>query len=411
MATVPAVTTRIVKVVTAEGQAAFYADDQAAIRAGARRDGSSYPGDPVTPGYRAVRQPAEALSVLLVLSDGQVAHGDCVSVQYSGTAGRQPPFTARDARKIVEDEVAPVLVGRRVSAFRASVEALAGLLDHAVSYGVSQALLDAAALATGRTAAEVIVDEYRTGVALRPVPLFAQTGEDRYTGVDAMILKGVDALPHGLINNAAELVGGDGRLLLDYVRWVGDRVRGLRPDAGYRPVLHFDTYGTPGLVYDGIPALSGYLARLAEAADPFRLRVEQPVDAGDRDGQIAAMAGLRAELRRIGAEVEIVADEWCNTLDDVRDFVAAGAADMIHVKAPDLGGLDQTVLALRHCVERGVRAYCGGSCAETVRSGQLCVHVAMACGADQLLVKPGMGADAGLSSIRTEMARVLALAS
>jgi methylaspartate ammonia-lyase len=30
------------------------------------------------------------------------------------------------------------------------------------------------------------------------------------------------------------------------------------------------------------------------------------------------MAALRVELRRIGADVEIVADEWC-TLRDVRD--------------------------------------------------------------------------------------------
>jgi methylaspartate ammonia-lyase len=405
------VTPHIVKVVTAEGQAAFFTDDQASIRAGVRRDGFSYLGRSVTPGYRAIRQPAEALSVLLVLSDGQVAHGDCVGVQYSGVAGRQPPFAAGEARKVVEDVVAPAIVGQQAESFRTTVNSLAELPDHpAVGYGVSQALLDAAALATGRTAAEVIVDEYDTGVALGPVPLMAQGGEDRYDAVDAMILKSVDALPHGLIN-AAELVGRDGQLLVDYVRWVSERVRALRPDADYRPVLHFDTYGTPGSVFGATGPLSGYLARLAEAAAPFRLRVEHPIDVGDRDEQIATLAALRVELRRIGAEVEIVADEWCNTLRDVRDFVSAEAADMIHIKAPDLGGLDQTVLALRHCAELGVQGYCGGSCTETVRSAQLCVHVAMACGADQLLVKPGIGADAGLSVVRTEIARVLALAT
>ena len=84
---------------------------------------------------------------------------------------------------------------------------------------------------------------------------------------------------------------------------------------------------------------------------------------------------------------------------------------MIHVKPPNLGGLDQAVLALRHCVECGIGGYCGGSCTETARSAQLCIHVAMGCGADQLLVKPGMGADAGLSVVRTEIAKVLALAA
>jgi methylaspartate ammonia-lyase len=272
-------------------------------------------------------------------------------------------------------------------------------------------LLHAAALATGRTGAEVIAEEYDTGVALRPIAVMAQCGEDRYGAVDAMILKGVDALPHGLINNAAQLVGDDGRLLVDYVRWISERVRALRPDGDYRPVLHVDTYGTLGAEFRTRASLASYLARLAEAAVPFGLRVEHPVDAGRRDEQIATLAGLRGELRRIGAAVEIVADEWCNTLGDVRDFVAAGAADMIHVKAPDLGSLDQTVLALRHCAERGVKGYCGGSCSETVRSAQHCVHVAMACGADQVLAKPGMGADAGLSAVRNEIAMVMALAT
>ena len=39
--------------------------------------------------------------------------------------------------------------------------------------------------------------------------MFAQTGEDRRAGVDKMVLKRVDSLPHGLINTPA-LVGTDG---------------------------------------------------------------------------------------------------------------------------------------------------------------------------------------------------------
>jgi methylaspartate ammonia-lyase len=405
------VTAWIAQVMTAAGQAAFYADDQAAIRAGARRDGSRYLGVPVTPGHRTIRQPAEALSVLLVLSTGQVAHGDCVGVQYSGVAGRQAPLAANEARKVVEGIVGPAVVGQPAESLRANIDRLPDLLDHAaVAYGVSQALLDAAALATGRTAAEVIIDEYRTGVAVRPVPVFAQCGENRYNGVDDMIIKRVDALPHGLINTA-DLVGPDGQILLDYVGWIRSRIVALRHDDQYQPTLHLDTYGTPASVFGTVPLLAGFLGRLADKAAPFRLRVEQPLDAGSREGQMATLAALRSELCRIGVQVSVVADEWCNTLRDVQDFVAAGAADMIHVKAPDLGGLDQTVLALRHCAEHGVPGYCGGSSSETVRSAQLCVHVAMACGAAQLLAKPGMGGDAGLSLVRIEMAKVLALAA
>ena len=61
----------------------FFTDDQAAIALGARHDGATYVGAPVTPGFRSIRQAGEAVSVLLVLDDGRVAHGDCAAVQYS----------------------------------------------------------------------------------------------------------------------------------------------------------------------------------------------------------------------------------------------------------------------------------------------------------------------------------------
>src|SRR5258708_4001639 len=90
-------------------RAGFFADDQAAIRSGAARDGFGYAGDPVTPGFRAVRQPGEAVSVLLLLDDGQVAHGDCAAVQYSGVGGRDPVFDAAEAVEVIERHIAPML--------------------------------------------------------------------------------------------------------------------------------------------------------------------------------------------------------------------------------------------------------------------------------------------------------------
>ena len=76
-------------------------------------------------------------------------------------------------------------------------------LPAAVRYGVSQAVLAAVARARRITMAEVIRDEYDTGAPLLPVPLYAQTGDDRYGNAEKMIIKGVDVLPHGLINNVA----------------------------------------------------------------------------------------------------------------------------------------------------------------------------------------------------------------
>lgn len=408
---------RVRRVLTVPVQGGFFADDQAAIRSGRTRDGFTYDGAPLTPGFRAVRQPAEALSVLLVLDDGQVAHGDCVAVQYAGAAGRDPVFSAASGAAAVEAAVAPLLLGREVGGFRDVADELDGvrvdgaLLHTAVRYGVSQALLDAAARSRGVTMAEVVRDEYATGAPLQPVGVFAQCGDERYDNVDKMVLRRADALPHGLVNDVAAKVGPEGVLLEEYVRWVRDRVLALRTDASYVPVLHLDVYGTVGLAFGGdLERVAAFLVGLAAVAAPFPLRVEHPVDAGSRAGQIAAMAELRAAVARRGGGVALAVDEWCNTAEDVRAFVAAGAADVVHVKVPDLGGLQHTITSLLHVRDAGLLAYCGGSATETERSAQVTAHVAMACGADQVLAKPGMGVDEGMTIVGNEMARVAALA-
>ena len=407
---------RVRKVVTVPVRGGAFTDDQAAIREGRTRDGFTYAGPPVTEGFRAVRQPTQALSVLLELDGGQLAHGDCVGVQYAAAAGRDPVFNAATAARTVEAVVAPLLKDRRVGSFRELADELDTLTEQgrplhtAVRYGVTQALLDAVARSQGRTMAEVVREEFSTGVVLRPVGLFAQCGDDRYDNVDRMVLLGADALPHGLVNDVRAKVGPDGALLTDYVRWVRDRVLALRADPAYCPVLHVDVYGTLGIVFAlDLGRVADFLVSLAAVASPLSLRVEHPVDAGSRDAQIRAMATLREQVARRGGGVALVVDEWCNTLQDVAAFVGAGAADAVHVKAPDLGGLQHTVEALLLVRRAGLLAYCGGSATETDRSAQVTAHVAMACGADQMLAKPGMGVDEGLMVVGNEMARVHAL--
>lgn len=409
---------RVTRVLAVPVQGGFFTDDQAAIRGGAVRDGFGYAGAPVTPGFTRIRQPAQALSVLLVLDDGQVAHGDCAAVQYAAVGGRDPVFSAAEAAHVVETVLVPALVGRELTTYPDladeldAIEVDGGLLHTAIRYGVSQAALDAVARGRRVTMAEVVRDDYATGVELGPVGVFAQCGDERYDNVDKMVLHRVDALPHGLINAVADKVGAHGKLLVDYVRWVRRRVVALSADPAYRPVLHLDVYGTIGLAFGGdVDRIADYLLHLESVAAPLPLRVEHPLDAGSRPAQIVAMGALRRAVRARGGGVQLVVDEWCNTVEDVAAFVDAGAADVVHVKVPDLGGLGNTVRALMSLRGNGVMAYCGGSATETDRSAQVTVHVAMACGADQVLAKPGMGVDEGIMIVRNEMARVLALAA
>jgi methylaspartate ammonia-lyase len=400
----------IADVIAVPVTAAFFFDDQAAIRAGAQRDGLTYPGTPLTPGFERIRQPATAVSVLLVLSDGQLAHGDCVSVQYAGVGGREPLLDAPALAAQLEGEVADELRGRPVGRYE-PFKALLDDLGKAAAYGLSQALLDACARANRCTMAELVRREWGLGHPLRPVPVFAQTGEDRHAGVEKMILKRVDSLPHGLINTLA-LVGPEGRELLTYVRWIRDRIQALVPDLDYRPILHFDTYATLGLAFDGdLARVAELIVAMEAAAHPYALRVEHPVDAGGRAAQIRAFVRLRELLAGAGSKAQLVADEWANTVDDIRAFNRAHAADVVQIKAPDLGPVGDIVDAVLDCRAHGVVAHLGGSCCETERSAQVSVHLALGSGADQLLAKPGMGVDEGLSVVRNEMARTLALAA
>src|ERR1022692_1029272 len=394
----------------------FFSDDQAAIRAGAAHDGFTYRGRPLTPGFRSIRQPGEAVSVLLLLDDGQIAHGDCAAVQYSGVGGREPLFLARPAAEVIERHLVPLLRGREITNFRDAAREVDALmvdgqrLHPAIRYGVTQALLDAVARARGTTMAEVVRDEYATGIAIVPVPMFVQSGDDRYANVDKMVLKEADVLPHGLINEIETKLGRDGELLIAYVAWVRDRIIKLRARPEYAPRLHFDVYGTIGAAFDGdIEHVAAYLTRLGAVAKPFSVCVEHAIDGGSRSEQIRVSAALRSALRARGSHVQLAVDEWCNTLEDIELFVSAGAADVIHVKTPDLGGINKTIEALLLVAGNGLSAYCGGSSNETDRSAQITAHIAMACGAAQVLAKPGMGVDEGMMIVGNEMARVAAL--
>lgn len=408
----------VAQVLCVPAEGGFWVDDQAAITAGAPHDGFGYVGAPHTPGFTEIRMPAAAVSVVLVLDDGQVATGDCVTVQYAGVGGRDRVLDPDRAIEDIHRLVAPILLGQSLASFRALDDRLETVrgdgepLSAAIRYGVSQAVLSAVALARHRTIAEVVCEEYATGVALAPVPLFAQSGDDRYAAVDKMILKRVDAIPHGLINNVADKLGHNGELLADYVAWLRERILTLREDPSYRPRLHLDTYGTVGLALGlDVDIVADYLNALGKLAEPFALRIEHPVDTGGRDTQLAYYMRLRAALAQRSPRVELVVDEWCNTLDDIAMFCAAGAADVIHVKTPDLGSVARTIEALLLVRRAGLAAYCGGSCNDTDISARVCAQVAMACGADQVLARPGMGLDEGVMIVRNEMRRTAALAA
>ncbi len=408
---------KIKEILCSAGRTGFFFDDQKAIKGGAKADGNSYEGEPHTTGFKNIRQPGESISVLCILEDGQVAFGDCAAVQYSGAGGRDPLFLAEDFIPLIEREIRPLFTGEEVTSFR-EMAALADShidsqtqrpLHTAVRYGVTQALLDCAAKAQRKLMAQVIAEEYGQTLSDSLIPIFSQSGDERYDNCDKMILKGSQVMPHGLINNLEKL-GERGETLHGYIRWLRDRVLKLRTSENYLPTLHIDVYGTMGLAFDlNMEKIAQTLGQYAEAAAPFPLRIEGPIDMGEREGQIEALAELRRLVDNAGYPVEIVADEWCNTLEDIKAFTDCKAGHMAQIKTPDLGGINNTIEAVIYCKEKGMGAYLGGTCNETDRSAQVGAHIAMATQPLQYLAKPGMGVDEGFMIVYNEMQRILAL--
>ena len=409
---------KIKKVVCAPGKTGFFFDDQKAIKAGAKNDGAFYEGKPMTQGFTSVRQAGESISVMFILENEVIAHGDCAAVQYSGAGGRDPLFLAADFIPVIEKEIAPLYEGKEISSFREmadivdkTVSPSTGKIYHtAIRYGVTQACLDAVAKSQSKLMAEVIAEEYGTKLSNSIIPIFSQSGDDRYLNADKMIMKEADVLPHALFNHVETKVGLKGEKIKEYIEWLRNRIIKLRPCESYNPTLHIDVYGTLGIVFNNdFEAIAKYIGEVTEIAKPFHLRVEGPVDMGEKQAQIKALAAIRAAMDRDGIDAEIVADEWCNTLEDIKDFTEQKAGHMAQIKTPDLGGINNAIEAVIYCKKNQMGAYLGGTCNETNRSAEVCAHIAMATSPVQYLAKPGMGVDEGYMIVFNEMSRILAL--
>jgi methylaspartate ammonia-lyase len=281
-------------------------------------------------------------------------------------------------------------------------------LHTAIRYGVSQALLGAVAAARNQTMTEVIAQEWDLPLPSDAVPIHAQSGSERYYNAEKMIARRVASLPHALVDDIPGQVGKEGGEMTRYLRWLSKRI-GTLGGEDYQPAIHLDLHGALGRLYDNEPGrMLGQLLAWELAARPYRLRIESPMILESRQAQIKAMKTLREYVGFRKMNVELVADEWANSLDDIQAFVKAGAADMIQIKMPDLGGVHNAVEAVLACQADGVGAFLGGSCAETGLSTQVSVHLALATRPDLILAKPGMGVDEGCMLVHNEMARALA---
>lgn len=406
---------KILNVILSKGLTGYYLDDKHAIQQGARLDGNFYHGKPVTEGFETIRQPGESVSVMLVLEDGQIAYGDCTTGQYSGIGGRDKPFFANDLIPFIENNIAPSLRGLEIFNFRDAAEKVETMtvdgerLHAGVRYGLTQALLDAVAKKERLTMAEVICKEYGTIPSNTMIPIFIQTGDDRYIGTDKAIMKKADVLPHALIKYIEDEVGHKGEKLLAYARWLKQRIETIGEN-GYRPIIHLDLYGTVGYTFNkDIKMVIDYLGELENALKPYPLQAEMPVDMGSKEATMAAFIEIMEAFKQRGIKVKLVVDEWANTMEEMKEWVDKKAADIIQIKTIDVGGVNRTIETILYCKEHGMGTYLGGTCNETDISARVCANIAIATSLDQILAKPGMAVDEAMMIVKNEMSRVLSI--
>ena len=367
-----------------------------------------------------MRQAGESISIIFALENGAFAFGDCAAVQYSGAGGRDPLFLAENFIPVIEKEIAPLFEGKEIGTFKEMCNRIENAINPntgkqfhtAIRYGVTQACLDAVAKSRSLLMAQVIAEEYGTKLSETVIPIFSQSGDDRYLNADKMIMKRADVLPHALFNHPENKVGANGQKVKKYLSWLRDRIISMRPDSSYNPVIHIDLYGTLSIIFNNdLDLITNYIGELEQITSPFLLRVEGPVDMGDKKPQMEALQILRSKIEEKGISAELVADEWCNTLQDIIDFCKMKAGHMMQIKTPDLGGINNSIEAVLYCKEHGIGAYLGGTCNETSRSAEICAHIAMATQPDQILAKPGMGVDEGYMIVYNEINRILAIHS
>lgn len=452
--------TRITEVLTVPGVGAGYQEDAAAFQGDRPPRGERFRAAAVTPGFCAAREVAETLSVGLVLDDGRVAWGDCAAAASGDALDGAPLFRAVDGQAAIRQTVAPALEGTVLSTFRelaAGVDALAqpveidrplpaapgpahrqGVsrrdlltapgrllqaargepvptervtiqrpLHPAVRYGVSQALLQAVALARGTTLAEVVAVEWDLPRPDAAIPIHARSGGDRYHNAEKMMVRRVASLPHDLPEGGPDPVGHDGAELTRHIRWLEARIRKLG-GGDYRPTIHLDLRGALGRIYGNqLGRMLGQLYAWELAAGPYGLRIEDAAIMDAREAQIETMRTLReyVDLRKM--KVQLAAGAWAHTLEDIGAFVEERAAHMVQIEMPRLGSVHNAVEAVLACKAGGMGACLGGSSVETEISARVSAHVALAVRPDLLTAKPGTGVDEAVSLVQNEMARTL----
>jgi methylaspartate ammonia-lyase len=167
--------------------------------------------------------------------------------------------------------------------------------------------------------------------------------------------------------------------------------------------IHLDAGGNLGRLFDdNAGKILGALYGLKQAASPCPIRVQDPLIMDDLDAQIQALSQLRDYLRMRQMSLQLVAGAKINSLEDVQAFARAKAAHMLHLVMPQLGTIQEIILAIQACQTNGVGILLEGL------SSPFTAQVALATQPELVTYPQDRPGDGGVAIFHDEMARTLA---
>ena len=401
---------RIIKVLTSVSWGSYYFEDLARIRRDLISTSDRYHTPTEHGSYPKVRTPVPAVSMGLVLGNGVVAWGDCVPVSFSGKSGRALPRDPQDLARWMEQTLGPWFEHRSVVPWIVLEKDFLREFSEIpafVRYGVSQAMMSAASSASGKPYWQIFAEDLGYQNPTECIKLHGSCGGDWGDTVDRMLARRLEYLPQGQFEFLGHQIGSDGKALNLWIESFKKRAKRF----DYLPTLTLDFHGAlDELCEQDLDRVADMIEGIAKTAAPHSCHIESPLTAPDFEGFRKRIFQLKEILGRRGLDapgLRIIADEWANSLSDIKQLVAENGVDGVHIKMPDTGALSECATAVDVIRAEGKFALLGGSCTETMLGARATAHLAVVTKPDAVLVKPGMGFDESFAYLDGEMKRAI----
>jgi methylaspartate ammonia-lyase len=272
-----------------------------------------------------------------------------------------------------------------------------------VRYAVTQAVLNARALAEKRTPVAILCTAFDLPAPKKRVPLHAALLMRQNHAAARLLYHPIQSL--GLTIDPANSVAELGAAGVDTQR----AIRELKSAVELVDVAFYlsASGGYGELLKNDIGKILGSAFGLETAAKPQQLYLEDPLIMPSRDAQIKKLGDLRAYFKIRRMRTKMVGRAYVDSMEAVRAFVVdKPCVDLLWLDPLQLGSLHNVIVAAKLCREWGVGVIVGGSSAETILSAHTAAHLALAIQADLLFAKPAT--QVGIAALHNEMARMLA---